>query len=317
MNATHLTGLDGNNPIGFFAALGVQVAFASEAEQPSLWWSDDITPHAVVDGDFTINRIADQAIKISRQWAGSAFMRPRRPDGTDMPKGNELKLTPEDLRTYLGQTLANEPGSYLITALVAEGSLDGNGLAKPTDLNFTSGTQFFLTIAREILGQASREDVLEGLAGPWRYSNKKISSLKWDISDDRQYALRAKKPNDKKPTNPGPEALAVLGLSLHPVFARQGRTLTQGCSGSWGKGYYSWPLWRKPARPYAVKSLLAHAYHPESADPKHSRTAEDRKRWFRSWGVSTILKVAIERPRPSLYGQFRPPKVVWRESPSL
>ena len=30
MNETHLTGLEGTNPLGFLAALGVQVAFASE-----------------------------------------------------------------------------------------------------------------------------------------------------------------------------------------------------------------------------------------------------------------------------------------------
>ena len=52
MNQTHLTGLEGTNPLGFLAALGVQVAFASEGKQPRLWWSDDIIPHAVVDEEF-------------------------------------------------------------------------------------------------------------------------------------------------------------------------------------------------------------------------------------------------------------------------
>ena len=44
MNQTRLTGLEGTNPLGFLAALGVQVAFASEGDQPRLWWSDDIIP---------------------------------------------------------------------------------------------------------------------------------------------------------------------------------------------------------------------------------------------------------------------------------
>ena len=44
MIGTHLPGLEGTNPLGFLAALGVQVAFANEDEQPRLWWSDDVTP---------------------------------------------------------------------------------------------------------------------------------------------------------------------------------------------------------------------------------------------------------------------------------
>ena len=52
MNGTHLTGLEGTNPLAFLAAIGVQTAFADEEAQPRLWWSDDVTPHAVVDHGF-------------------------------------------------------------------------------------------------------------------------------------------------------------------------------------------------------------------------------------------------------------------------
>ena len=34
MNGTHLTGLEGTNPLGFLAALGVQTVFSDEDEQP-------------------------------------------------------------------------------------------------------------------------------------------------------------------------------------------------------------------------------------------------------------------------------------------
>ena len=46
MNEIQLTGLEGTNPLGFFAALGVQVAFASEVKQPRLWWNFDVTHSA-------------------------------------------------------------------------------------------------------------------------------------------------------------------------------------------------------------------------------------------------------------------------------
>ena len=304
MNGTHLTGLDGTNPLGFLAALGVQVAFAEECEQPRLWWSDDVTPHAVVDSAFTIDRIADQALTVFVQWKDSPTMIPRYDDGSPMQKGEDLKLQPSDLRTYLSQAGRCSAGSTLNAALVAEGSLDNQDVAKPSDLYFTAGNQKFLKMARQILDGVSREDLITGLEGPWSYRSR-LPSLMWDVSDDRAYALRASNPApEKKLTNPGPEALAIVGLSLYPVFAGRSRTLTQGCSGSWKAGRYSWPLWYKPTSLNATRSLLAHAYD----DPKAKR----RRHWFHAWGISRVLRSPIRRSDQGGYGTFGPPEVAWQ-----
>ena len=314
MTEVHLTGLEGTNPLGFLAALGVQVAFASEAEQPRLWWSNDITPHAVVDEGFTIELVAVQAMKVFKEWKDSPAVNPRRCDGSPMPKGDELKLIPEDTRTYLSLADQGDSWSALITALLAQGSLDGKGdVAKPSDLYFSAGQQKFLDLVRKVLGGTLRTDMLTGLKDP--ESGREHPSLGWDVHDDRMYALRANDPSpEKKRTNPGREALAVLGLSTHPVFARRCpgrgrqanyRTLTQGCSGSWKSGWYSWPLWCKPASHYAVRSLLVHAYSRDS-------TITDRIDCFRSWSVFRILQSSIRRSPQGGYGTFGPPEVAWQ-----
>lgn len=308
IDGTQLTGLEGTNPLGFLAALGVQVAFASETEQPRLWWSDDITPHAVVDADFGIERIAERVLAAFAHWIGAPALNPRRRDGSAMPKGDELKLAPSDLRDYLDRARSADASERLSSALVAEGSLDNQGVAKPSDLYFTAGQQKFLDMARQVLCGASLQEVMAGLRGPWKYESR-LPSLMWDVVDDRVYALTAADPSkDKKLTNPGPEALAVLGLSRHPVFAGRDRTLTQGCSGSWKAASYSWPLWCSPARPHAVTSLLAHAHDPQ---------AGDRQRWFRAWGIVQILRSPIRRSGRGGYGTFGPAEVVWqRDAPS-
>ena len=304
MSGTHLAGLEGTNPLGFLAALGVQVAFAREYEQPRLWWSDDIVPRAIVDEEFTVDRIADRALETLRNWKDSRAANPKRTGGAAMPKGDELKLLPDDIRAYLGQAAQGDGSGALATALVAEGSLDNNGVAKPSDLYFTAGQQKFLDTARKILSAAAREDVVAGLSGPWRYESE-LPSLGWDVADDRVYALRADNPSpERKLTNPGPEALALLGSSLYPVFAGRDRTLTQGCSGSWKAGHYSWPLWHKPASPPAVKSLLAHAYDHPAALNRHD--------WYRSWGISCVLRSPIRRHDQGGYGTFGPSEVTWR-----
>lgn len=304
MNGTHLPGLEGMNPLGFFAALGIQVAFAKQDKQPRMWWSDDITPHAVVDGEFTVDRIVARALDSFAYWGNSSATNPRRPDGSKMPKGDALKLIPEDIEAYLGQAIQSPWSGGLATALLAQGSLDNQGVAKPSDFYFTAGQQKFLDMARKILHAAKIEDIESALEGPWRYESL-APSLGWDVADDREYALRANDPGpEKKLTNPGAEALALLGLSLNPVFAGQDRTVTQGCSGKWKNGCYSWPLWCRPASSHAVKSLLAHAYdHPAAAR---------RDRWYQSWGISTILRSRIRRTDQGGYGTFGPPEIVWQ-----
>ena len=202
MSGTHLAGLEGTNPLGFLAALGVQVAFANEGEQPRLWWSDDIAPHAIVDEEFVIERIADRALDALAYWKDSLAANPKREDGSTMPKGDELKLLPEDIRAYLSQAARGDWSGGLATALVAEGSLDNQGVAKPSDFYFTAGQQKFLDTARKVLGAAVREDIVTGLSGPWRYESE-LPSLGWDVADDRVYALRASNPSpEKKLTNP-------------------------------------------------------------------------------------------------------------------
>lgn len=304
MTETHLHGLEGTNPLGFMAALGVQVVFAEDAEQPRLWWSEDVTQHAVVDGPFSMRRIADRAMEVFAEWKAAPAVNPARTDGSAMPKGDELKLAPEDIRDYLERARRDGQRGALAAALVAEGGLDKQGVAKPSHLYFTAGQQKFLSMARRILAETTRADLLVGLEGPWAYASA-LPSLMWDIADDRTYALAADDPgSQKKLTNPGPEGLALLGLSLHPVFADKEQTLTQGCSGPWKTSSYSWPLWSKPAKLPVVRSLLAHAYD----------ITDDRVRWLAGWGVTTILRAPIRRTDQGGYGTFGPPTTMWRAS---
>ncbi len=308
MDGTHLTGLEGINPLGLFAALGVQVLFAEETEQPRLWWTDEVVPHAVVDIEFTVDRIVEQALRTFPRWAESAALSP----GLGGKASDDAKFKPDDIRRYLEYSLSGRPGCSFPAALVAEGSLDSSKgvAAKPSDLYFTAGQQRFLAIAREILGGVSREHLIEGLVGPWTYSSG-LSSLMWDVTDDRNYALSAADPTNAtlnpKFTNPGPEALAVLGLSRHPVFTDEDRTLTRGCAGRWRRGgTYTWPVWSRPSGYGAVGALLAQA-----TSNIGTSQFEARRRWYRSWGVAQIMTATIRRSDQGGYGTFGPPRTIW------
>lgn len=300
MKDIHLTGLEGTNPLGFLAALGVQVALSFGPTPSRLWWSDDVIPHAVLDGIHAIDDVVGQIMKTLRSWQNSPAVKSAPKDKTAIPRGDDLKFSPANIRLYLAAS-RDGPARNLGASLVAEGSLDKQGVAKPSDLYFTAGQQKFMSTVRQILDVTSDDDVRSGLLGPWKYDSN-LPSLGWDVADDRTYALRARDPSsEKKPTNPGPEALAVLGLSTHNVFAGKDRTITLGCSGSWKNGDYSWPIWNRPASFYAVKSLLAHS-------------DERRHDWLYSWGIHKILRSQIRRSDQGGYGTFGPPKVVWQAS---
>ncbi|MDE0439703.1 MAG: hypothetical protein OXJ36_15165 [bacterium] len=302
-----LRGLEGTNPLGFLAALGVQVLFNTEPDQPKLWWSSHIIPHAVIDPEFAIERVLDQALRVFPMWADSPALNP----GLGSKADNTGKFSRQDLTRYLESTRSDQPGNRFATALVAEGNLDGAGkVAKPTDLYFTAGQLKFLKIARDILTKVDRDGLMEGLAGPWSYSSP-LSSLGWDTTDDRIYALAAANPaKNKKLTNPGAEALAILGLSCHPVYAGRDargrdRTLTQGCAGPWRRGgTYTWPLWTRPATPNVVRSLLFHATGDHNELDKRSPN-------YHGWGISSIMRSAIRRSDQGGYGTFGPPEVIW------
>jgi len=296
MSGTHLLGLEGTNPLGFLAALGIQVLFEFEEEQPRLWWSDDVIPYAVVDEAFPIDRLVEQAVAEFPRWLESPALNPNL-----QPKG-DVKYTPENLRRYLEAARERRPGDPLAAALVAEGSLDGKGVAKPTDLYFTAGRQLFMGMARDILEGVCASDLVEAVEGPWSYASS-LPSLMWDVVDDRNYALTAYNPaTEKKLTNPGAEALAIGGLSRYPVFAGDERTVTTGCGGRWKRGTFTWPLWSRPAGPGAVRSLVIHA----SSDRQSDRLS--------GWGVSHVLRSTIRRSGQGGYGTFGPPSVIWTSS---
>ncbi len=306
MNGTQLIGIEATNHLAFLAALGIQVAFDGHHDQPKLWWSEDLIPHAIVSGEFSVEMIADRALAVFPRWLASSAMEPGLPHHDD--KTGALKFKPEKIRSYLRSARADKPGNSLASALLAEGSLDNKNIAKPSDLYFTAGRQVYMKMARELLDNVTREDIIDALSEQWSYKST-LPSLNWDVTDNRDYALSAGDPSkDKKLTNPGAEALAVLGKSRYPVFAGKldgkDRTLTQGCSGRWTSASFAWPIWSRPATSHAVKSLLAHA--------SHDRPPERLAKCLPAWGVQMIRCSSIGRSSQGGYGTFYPSEVVWR-----
>lgn len=308
MPELELPGLTGNSPLGFMAALGVQVALAETSGELCLRWTDSLVPAAIVDSEFDVDEIVSRAISASRSWASGPALNPA-------PARDDVKFPANAIRDYLDKARGLSEGA-LAMSLVAENSLDAQSgtKAKPTDLDFTSGNQKLLGMMRRVLTGTSPDDIAETILGAWHYSDR-LPSLGWDIVDDRQYALEAFNPTDSKNNPklscPGAQCLAVLGMLSFPVFRGGRKTATTACHGTWNQGCFSWPLWAHPVPLSVSRMLIAHAsIPPEDLAGAGSGSFRSRPRQFAGWGLFQILTSNIDRS--SKYGRFGPPRVIWQ-----
>lgn len=301
MSGTHLTGLSGDNPLGFLAALGVHVAINAAEPGSTIRWNNGINIYPIVSPEVKLSTVVRDIHIIVQKWlSGSAL------DPNVHPR---LYLNSQEIRRYLDRARQNVGDNSFAQCLVAEGSLASGGKrtgkARTSVLDFTAGGKELLNIMREILREVTEEQITSDLLHPGRYSEGG-KSLSWDLVSDRVYALRSDEPKSQNNlTRPGAEALAILGLSLHPCFGGRQKIMTQGCGRiENGSRIYTWPLWDKPTSLKTTESLLAHASDVKPYD-------SERVFWYRSWGIRKVLQSQI-RIRGQGHGSFGPPKVIWQ-----
>ncbi len=304
LQGTVLRGLPGDNPLGFLAALGAQVALEHQGLDYRLHWTDSPIPHPVVSPSLDLDAIAMATLAVAREWlAGPALS--REIDQT-------LKVGECDVREYLKQNRGVGRCGKLAFSLLAEGSHyhSGNaiGKSKPTDFYFTAARQQFLAMARSRLESTNAEDVVADIGNPWRYSCDDNYSLMWDLLADRHHAYSAADPNDHrmnpKRTNAGAELLAILGISLFSCFGHRGALMTQSFHGSGPNRRLVWPLWCCPASLHGIKALLGHVTSPVD-------DVETRSMFYPAWGISRVMESHI-RSRGQGFRTFAPPLVVWQ-----
>jgi len=317
--------LEGDNPISFLAALGVVSCLDRAGRSPTIRWTDDLVPSAVVSGADGINDLVSLVDRDRRWWETASVTL----GWNSIP---DLKLDPCELREWalaVRDGWIGEPSSpwrrddiRLLAALVAEGAVAEKGDSKPTHLHFTAGQQHFLEMARRLATGVDIERIQEAMVGPWRYDSD-LPSFSWDTSAERVYALRSSDPSKETRLGvPGADWLALLGLKFLPVTAGpmppsgQRRPMrTTGCDNDWKRGSLRWPIWSCLASPNAVEALLGDVFAvgARSLSSGRKRAARNRRargRELASRGVSKILESPIRRSDQGGYGSFGAPTVL-------
>jgi len=302
MTEVALLALEGNNPLGFLAALGTLDALTISVPQATLRWTDDLVPYAVVGGVGGFDELLD-VLELDREaWAGGTVL--GFPADSPLP---DAKPEAEELRAWF-EAVAVVPErreADLLCSLVAEGAFDGAGKnAKPTHFHFTAGRQQFLDMVRTLASEVSREQLGEAVHGPWSYASK-LPSLSWDAGSERIYAVRATNPSDDKRLGvPGADWLAFRGLIFFPVRTLWQSLRTTACDDDWKRSAFRWPLWRVPASRDVVWSLVA--------DPTLVSLRADRRTpaVLHERGIGVVLQAPIKRNDQGGYGAFGAPEIL-------
>jgi len=278
-----LNGLDGSNPLGFLAAVGL-LRIAALEDEPGDWRMEWSLSGAAWMPVLTANRPVTKRALID--LLSSALHSDSAPEfsfskNLNIPAG-EFREVAEDAKR--NASLSNRRFADFIASFGCDSTTVDNGSSiRDTALRTMSGAghQHFLGTMRELASKTKDSDLRRSLFEQWDYADEKLG-LRWDPAEDRRYALRWGNPSgDATRTMHGANRLAIESLPLLPA-APVGRKLkTTGFSKHDRATRFSWPIWVRPMRLDATRSLLAHARIQDSL--------LDR-RTLRSMGVAEVYR---------------------------
>lgn len=262
MSRIQLVGVDGSNPLGFLAALGL----LRVVPRAKLGFSEDGSFRAFAEGfegseSDLVALIAADAEAAGSENAPWRFKYTKPATKKQGPQEvADLKPPPDDFKRYLGTCIdawltGNDEAAGYAAAYGTDIALDGKGNTKPTAFHFTAANQTFLGAVEGIRDSLTQEWIETSLFEG--HGEQPGSNLRWDPGAERNWALMATNPSGDGTFVDAPlEWLAFRGLPLLPSFPRGPRVVTTGVVGRGEDMTFTWPLWSLPASLPTTRSAL-------------------------------------------------------------
>lgn len=297
MSSTELVGVDGSNPLGFLAALGLLRVIPGV----KLGFRDDGSFHAFVEGvdgkEELARRVADDASVAASKcapWRLEYTKAATKKQGPQVVA--DLKAPPKNFKNFLATCIdawlkGSDEGAAYAAAYATDVAVDGKGNTKPTAFHFTAANQTFLGTVESIRASVTEEwfkkSLFEG------YGEEPGQNLRWNPNAERNWALMASGPSRQNTLVNAPlEWLAFRGLPLLPSFPRGSKIVTTAVTGGGEEMAFTWPLWSVLASLQTVRSLV-------QLDWAHTARAHAAR------GVFAICRCPIRRTSQG-YGNFGP-----------
>ncbi len=260
-----LTGLRGDNPLAFLAALGTLrvLSLARPDDQPRMSWTIERGAwrpvlHNLVEVD--TRALPEKIEEVLREQCG--------PEPFQFARNTSV--APSEIAPFVRAAVdraspVDRRCADFAAAFGCEALTDRQGKIQDTAFRTMSGAghQHFIEFMLTLCKETNAEHLREALFGPWRRQDEP-PSMRWDPIDDRRYALRWKDPSKEQiRTVRGANRLAVEALPLFTTAPVNGELRTTG----FRRKTWTWPIWDAAAAVDAVRSLLSlQALHEDQSD---------------------------------------------------
>jgi hypothetical protein len=264
MTRSVLEGLNGSNPLGFMASVGLLRLVGQHCARARLGFTEDGASRAWIECDSSLD-IVDI---VSADATEAADPQPWRLEYDKTEKKGikqvaDLKAPPEKFVAFLASAISQwvegrpERAEYA-AAYGTDVAVDGNKNTKPTALHFTAANQQFLGAVEEIREKVTRDWVEESLSDRPE-KTKPGSNLRWDPDAERSRALMGVNPIDESTVVNAPlEWLAFRALPAFYCVPVGDRIVTCGVTGRRQDALrFHWPLWSCGASYATVRSLVS------------------------------------------------------------
>jgi len=304
---THHTGLllpalDGANPLGFLAALGTLRCMSNEEPKGCVKMAWEVSGSQFCPRLFGVQGSADELVA---QLASS--LPSQAPSPWNLSK--RLPFAAAALREAAQQTadaadVGNREAVDAVAAFGCEVLVDAKDQFVDTALRMVrsgdSSGQGLLHYAQQIRAKTTTDHLRHALFEDWEYTASG-SSLRWDPSEAREYALLASDPSgDGALSVLGANRLALEAMPLFTTFAMGKKVATLGFHSFGAHREMTWPLWENPLPLSVIRSLLT---LPELA--ANVPAAEE----FKPRGIAIVFRSRLFKPN-KYYTNFAPARAV-------
>ena len=284
-----LSGLDGRTPAGFLAALGVlaglEMVGQAEGVRLAFPQPEGVAVLSGLPQSAGLTALGERLAEVCGLFSVSpAFPEGGHKYGVISADGRDEYLTAAD---WNGIDSGRWRGAYCPVSAPAVIDSQPSGAYEPKNpFVFTTGQQDFFSCARYVLAAADDDpgSVLEAIRGPWTYGHfpkaaAKNTTCRWD-SISRKDPGRTGGGASRAGTNPGVEALAVMGLRWFRPGVRQVGLFrdvrwvgwsgvdrfrlrggkVEGCAspeGEAGLRVFRFPLWDRPVGVDGLSAMLS------------------------------------------------------------
>ena len=279
-----LPGLDGDNPLGFLAALGLIRTIDSASAQSGafrLWW----TPQ---NGTWVAKVCLADTARVDPDELLETLLEILSSSGENHPARRWATFTdgsPDEIRQLIADTL--DPWS----ACIGIEPLPETDHAKRLSQLQTARKDYHVKAIANLLKGVTREQLERTLFSEWTYTDPLEGlTLHLDPTEDRRHAYQWNQPAgdpDRKTHGNMTAAnrLALEAFAFFPIVHTGTMSQTLGFRGHFARDTcWTWPLWKHGVNASVIQSLLA---LPELQETEPSQQTRE---YLRARGIAAVMR---------------------------